>query len=63
MKEIKEKNDKDLSTLLLEKQEELRALRFGTAGSKMRDVRAGRKVRHTIARILTEKKIRTMVSV
>ncbi len=59
MKEIKEKNDADLTTFLLEKREELRVLRFGTAGSSVRDTHSMRKVRKTVARILTEARIRT----
>lgn len=58
MKEIKEKNDIDLATMLAEKREELRLFRFGTAGSATRDVRAVRKARRTVARILTEQKVR-----
>ncbi|MBX9906845.1 50S ribosomal protein L29 [Patescibacteria group bacterium] len=54
MKEIKEKNDKDLAAFLTEKREEVRVFRFGTAGSKVRDVRAQRKTRRMIARVLTE---------
>lgn len=55
---IKEKNDTDLATMLAEKREELRLFRFGTAGSATRDVRAVRKARRTVARILTEQKVR-----
>lgn len=58
IKEIKEKNDTDLTTMLAEKREELRLFRFGTAGSATRDVRAVRKARRTVARILTEQKVR-----
>lgn len=58
MKEITEKNDSELETMLKEKREELRVLRFGTAGSKTRDVHATRKARHAVARILTEQKLR-----
>lgn len=54
MKDIKEKKDTELATLLSEKREEVRVFRFGTTGSKVRDVRAQRKTRRTIARILTE---------
>lgn len=57
-KEIKEKNDADLATLLSLKREELRVLRFGTAGSQTRDVRTTRKTRRNVARILTEMKVR-----
>lgn len=58
MKEIKAKNDKELSDMLTEKREEMRVFRFGTAGSKTRDVRAERKARRTVARILTEVRAR-----
>jgi len=54
MKEIKAKNDAELHTFLTEKREELRVFRFGTAGSKVRDVRSARKTRRAIARALTE---------
>lgn len=54
MNDIKAKNDKELTDLLTEKREEMRAFRFGTAGSKTRDVRAQRKTRRSVARILTE---------
>lgn len=58
MKEIKAKNDSELKTLLSEKREEIRTARFGMAGSATRDVRAVRKNRRTIARILTEQRMR-----
>ena len=49
------KNDKDLDKLLVEAKEELRGFRFGIAGSKVRDVKTGKNLKKTIARILTEK--------
>ena len=54
MDDLKKKNEKDLRNALAEKREELRSFRFGTAGSKARDVRAQRGVRKEIAQILTE---------
>lgn len=54
MKEIQEKNDADLAQFVAEKREELRKLRFGTAGSGMRNTRAMRNLRGDIARGLTE---------
>ena len=54
MKDLKEKNKNDLMKILREKQEALRAFRFGIAGSKMRNVREGRAIRKEIARIQTE---------
>lgn len=53
-KELKEKSVAELTTLITEKREELRKLRFGTAGSAMRNVHAGKNLRHDIARIMTE---------
>jgi len=54
MKELKEKNEADLTKLVHEKREELRKLRFGVAGSTMRNVHAGKNLRREIAQILTE---------
>lgn len=54
MKEIREKNDKDLATFIEEKREELRTLRFNASGSGMRDGHAIGNVRKEIARALTE---------
>jgi ribosomal protein L29 len=53
-KELKEKNITELTTLVNEKREELRKIRFGTAGATMRNVHAGRNLRRDIARIMTE---------
>lgn len=43
----------DLIKLAHEKREELRVLRFGTAGSKNRNVKHARSLRKDIARTLT----------
>ncbi len=51
---MKEKTPSELEKTLAEKREEIRVFRFGTAGSKNRDVRARRKARREVARILTE---------
>jgi ribosomal protein L29 len=48
-----EKTTPELVKLLKEQREELRGIRFGAAGSRMKDAHAGRKVRRDIARILT----------
>jgi ribosomal protein L29 len=58
-KDIQEKNEKDLQKELAEKQEALRAFRFGISGSKVRNVREGRALRRDVARILTEVSRRT----
>jgi len=54
MKEITNKTATDLNRLLTEKKEALRAFRFGSAGAKTKDVKAGRTLRKDIARIMTE---------
>jgi ribosomal protein L29 len=48
------KNDTDLVALLKDARQALHAFRFGTAGSKGRNVREGRNARKSIARYLTE---------
>ena len=58
MADVTNKNDKELEKELTEKRNELRNFRFGVAGSKVRDVKAGKNVRKEIARILTEKNAR-----
>jgi ribosomal protein L29 len=49
----------DLQKLAGERREELRALRFGAAGSKNRNVKMARTLRKQIARALTEQNSRT----
>ncbi len=51
---FKETSDKDIVRLLGEKREALRVFRFGSAGSKTRNVKEGRLIRRAIARLLTE---------
>lgn len=43
----------DLKSLIEKRREELRALRFSVAGSKNRNVKLSRTLRHDIARALT----------
>jgi len=59
MKDIKKKNDKDLTSFINEKREEVRHFRFSTAGAGTRDVRAVRTAKKEIARSLTEQNART----
>jgi ribosomal protein L29 len=54
MKEFKQKTVADLKKLLGDKKEELRVFRFGSAGSRAKNVKAGRTLRKDIARIETE---------
>lgn len=53
MKEYAQKTKQELAALLEEKRKALREFRFGSAGSKVRDVKEGRNLRKEIARILT----------
>lgn len=52
--DLQQKNDTELVTSITEMREELRKLRFGTAGSAMRNSHAIRNLRRDIARSLTE---------
>lgn len=52
--ELKNKDKVALSDMLSQKRESLRRFRFGTAGSKTRNVKEGTNLRTDIARILTE---------
>ncbi len=49
----------ELLKLLSEKREELRVVRFATAGSRPKDTSTSAKIRKEIARILTEFSART----
>ena len=52
-KDITIKAPAELTKMLQEKRESLRAFRFGGAGAKTKNVREGRAIRKDIARILT----------
>lgn len=54
--------DTELRTQVAAKREELRAFRFGGAGGRKRDVRAGRTARKEVARMLTEIRAREIAS-
>lgn len=51
--DITNKDAATLATLLSQKREALRAFRFGSAGSKTRNVKEGSNLKKDIARILT----------
>ena len=53
MKELKNKTEKELKALLIEKGKALRSFRFAIAGSKVRNVKEGSVFRKDIARIKT----------
>lgn len=59
IKNIREKNDKELLDLLYEKRKALRLFRFGISGSKTKNIKEGNNTRKEIARILTEINSRT----
>lgn len=48
-----EKEAAELNKIVAERREELRALRFGGAGSKNKNVKAARTLRKEVARALT----------
>lgn len=50
----------DLAKEMREKREALRTFRFGSAGSRTRNVREGRTLRKDIARLMTEVSARNM---
>ena len=58
MSEIQKKTDKELQKMLIEKREALRAFRFDTTGTKIKDVKKGANTRRNIAQILTELRTR-----
>lgn len=53
-KEIREQKHEDITKSLRDKEGALRQFRFNIAGSKTRNVREGRDLRHEIARLKTE---------
>ena len=62
MSDFKSQSDVNLRESLATKRDELRQFRQGTAGSRTRDVKAGRTLRKDIARILTELTARRKVA-
>lgn len=54
MKDLKNKTVEDLHALRQELRETLRSFRFSGAGSRKRDVKQGKTLKHDIARIETE---------
>lgn len=59
MKDIKNKTEQDLRKLIQEKRDILRDFRFGSTGSKTKNVKIGRTTKKDIARIMTEISIRS----
>lgn len=53
MKELREKNEKEISKLLARARENLRDLRFKVSQKQLKNIREIRKIKKNIARILT----------
>jgi len=58
MKEYKNKNEKELKALILEKKGILRDFTFNSTGSKTKNVKLGHTTKKEIARIMTELSLR-----
>ncbi|MEK7184618.1 MAG: 50S ribosomal protein L29 [Patescibacteria group bacterium] len=61
MKEYKDKTPQELKKLIAEKHEVIRNFRFGSTGSKTKNVKLGYTTRKEIARIMTELSLRLKV--
>ena len=60
MADLKQQSVEQLDSAVREKREALRVFRFGGAGSRSRNVREGRDLRREIARLLTERRQRSI---
>ncbi len=63
MTDITKQDAAELQKQVTDKREALRVFRFGGAGSRTRDVRAGRTLRREIAQALTELRARNLSAV
>ena len=54
MADISKKDIETIQKEIMQKRESLRAFRFGEAGARSRNVRAGRVLRKEIAQLMTE---------
>lgn len=59
---MKKKTDAELALELKESREKLRGERFAAAGSRPKDTNAPKKLKKTIARVLTEQRARSTSS-
>ena len=62
MTDLKQQSVEELDSSIAEKREALRVFRFGGAGSRSRNVREGRDLRKEIARLLTERRQRSITN-
>ncbi|MEN9413690.1 MAG: Ribosomal protein [Candidatus Parcubacteria bacterium] len=60
MADIKNKSIEALQTELTTARDALRTFRYASAGSRTKNVREGRELRKTIARLLTEVRARSL---
>lgn len=60
---FKKKSDNDLEKTLKGKRKSLQQFRFGSSGSKVRNVKEGSTLRRDIARILTELNSRRLAGI
>lgn len=61
MKDLKNNSEKDLAKMIADKRKALQAFRFGSSGSKTRNVKEGLNLRKEIAHMLTELSSRKMI--
>jgi ribosomal protein L29 len=54
MSTFKDKNEKELMKGIADKRKALQAFRFGSSGSKTRNVKEGKSLRKEIAQMMTE---------
>jgi ribosomal protein L29 len=59
MKELKNKTPQELQKLIAEKRDGIREFRFGSAGSKTKNVKASHNLKKEVARIMTELSLRS----
>lgn len=57
------KSEQELAKLLVDTRAELRTQRFSAAGARAKDSNAPKKLRQTVARILTEQHKRTFAAI
>ncbi|OGD67210.1 hypothetical protein A2442_04205 [Candidatus Campbellbacteria bacterium RIFOXYC2_FULL_35_25] len=62
MKDLNKKTEKELEKILADKRKDLREVRFGSSGSKDKNVKGRVNIRKETARILTELRIREIKS-
>jgi len=62
MKEYKEKSIEELRKIIADKRNSMRDFRFGSTGSKIKNVKLGRTLKKDVARVMTELTLRAKAS-